>query len=517
MRPRATILVKLLVALVLPALDAVHAVRVRRVRGEPARSRRRARAPARGDRRVGGHPDPRQVPRSSSSPATRASAPTRTTSTSSRRFAQATGAQLYVFDRGLRQRAPTPRPTSRSARHYFRAELDRAELARVFDHGETASSVTFDGNDGKTYKAGYAPVRAELETDAPIVLALGAQAPASYFARLADLRDRLFLWGAGLAAGQHRRGGARDAADHAQRAPARRGRRADRRRRSARAGRGSRSRDELGVLGADDGSHARPARRARRAHAADARRHRARGPQPARRHDAVRRHPAGRAARGRRAPRPRRSDPQRARLPRARRQRLPRVRAAAAARARRRRRSTSCCAEVAQLASDRATSTIADRGPAGSRARADRGQLRRALLNLARNAVQAAAAAGHRGGDAVRMSARARDGELAIDGVEPRQGDLAGDQRASCSSRSTPRARRAPASASRSCARSPSTTAAGSSVDSADGETTFTIVLPRAYVLRCHLPHGDDPHHRRQRDDPRGPRAHWSRSSATRR
>src|SRR5436853_472094 len=79
--------------------------------------------------------------------------------------------------------------------HYVRAELDRSELERVFA-GETASSVTFEGNDGKTYKTGYAPVRAS-ETEPQIVLALGAQAPASYFDRLDDLRMRLFLWGAG--------------------------------------------------------------------------------------------------------------------------------------------------------------------------------------------------------------------------------------------------------------------------------------------------------------------------------
>jgi signal transduction histidine kinase len=47
-------------------------------------------------------------------------------------------------------------------------------------------------------------------------------------------------------------------------------------------------------------------------------------------------------------------------------------------------------------------------------AHADRGQLRRALLNLARNAVQAASAAGHRGADAVRISARRAGDELLL-------------------------------------------------------------------------------------------------------
>jgi signal transduction histidine kinase len=51
-------------------------------------------------------------------------------------------------------------------------------------------------------------------------------------------------------------------------------------------------------------------------------------------------------------------------------------------------------------------------GPGLPTAQADRGQLRRALLNLAKNAVQAAGAAGHRGKGAVRLSARRRGDEL---------------------------------------------------------------------------------------------------------
>ncbi|MBL0220719.1 MAG: HAMP domain-containing histidine kinase [Myxococcales bacterium] len=114
-------------------------------------------------------------------------------------FATATGAQLYVFDKEFNSRADTAKGVAIGT-HYYRAELDRAELARVFERGVTATSVTFEGTDGVTYKAGYAPMRAQAEADSEIVLAIGAQAPASYFARLADLRDRLFLWGGGLAA-----------------------------------------------------------------------------------------------------------------------------------------------------------------------------------------------------------------------------------------------------------------------------------------------------------------------------
>ena len=112
--------------------------------------------------------------------------------------ALATGVRLFVFDRRYESRFDSAGHVQIGT-HYFRAELDRAELERVFERGEAVASVTFDGSDGKTYKAGYAPVHAS-ETEPQIVLALGAQAPASYFTVLDDLRDRLLFWGATLAA-----------------------------------------------------------------------------------------------------------------------------------------------------------------------------------------------------------------------------------------------------------------------------------------------------------------------------
>ncbi|MBV8759677.1 MAG: HAMP domain-containing histidine kinase, partial [Deltaproteobacteria bacterium] len=70
-------------------------------------------------------------------------------------------------------------------------------------------------------------------------------------------------------------------------------------------------------------------------------------------------------------------------------------------------------AEVAQLASTPEL-TVAVAPDAPALARADRGQLRRALLNLARNAVQAATAAGHTGSDAVRLSGKLADDRLVL-------------------------------------------------------------------------------------------------------
>jgi signal transduction histidine kinase len=70
-------------------------------------------------------------------------------------------------------------------------------------------------------------------------------------------------------------------------------------------------------------------------------------------------------------------------------------------------------ADVAQLATTDAIEVEVE-PPGLLTASADRGQLRRALLNLAKNAVQAAAAAGHRGKGAVRLSARQRGDEVQL-------------------------------------------------------------------------------------------------------
>lgn len=324
-------------------------------------------------------------------------------------FAQATGVQLYVFDRDYNSRADTT-PGIAIGTHYFRAELDRAELARVFENGEHASSVTFDGNDGKTYKAGYAPVRAELEEDAPIVLAIGAQAPASYFARLADLRDRLFLWGAGLAVVSILAAvistllitrNVRRLAAAAERIGAGELREPIR----------VTSRDELGVLGQTmERMRVQLAERdARMQQMLAGIAHEVRNPLAGMSlfagilQDEL---PDG--------------DERRSHVDRIRKELgyLERVVNEFLEFARRPRPQLGdvdldeLLPEVAQLAStEDITIAIA---PGGIHVQADRGQLRRALINLARNAVQAATAAGHRGGEAVRVSAQLSGGEVAL-------------------------------------------------------------------------------------------------------
>jgi len=112
-----------------------------------------------------------------------------------RAVAEATGvARIYVFDRELRSVCDTDDDVPIGTA-YYQLEQDATEIARVFGAGERVSSVLFEGADGKQYKAGYAPVLGEDG----IVMAVGVDAPAQYFARLSGLRGTLVLYGAGFA------------------------------------------------------------------------------------------------------------------------------------------------------------------------------------------------------------------------------------------------------------------------------------------------------------------------------
>lgn len=195
MRPRATILVKLLAALVLPTvalftLFALVAYQVSRRDLDDELGRRLAAIAASAATQVRGKYLVELVP------GDEADRGYQNALAKLQAVAQATGARLFVFDRTYDSRVDTA-PETPIGLHYFRAELDRNELARVFERGRTAWSVTFLGRDGKFYKSGYAAVHAG-DDDPQIVLAIGAQAPASYFTRLDALRGRLFMWGGGL-------------------------------------------------------------------------------------------------------------------------------------------------------------------------------------------------------------------------------------------------------------------------------------------------------------------------------
>jgi signal transduction histidine kinase len=321
---------------------------------------------------------------------------------------KATGAHLFLFDKRFNARGDTL-PGVAIGEHYFRAELDRTELARVFERGELASSVTFVGNDGVTYKTGYAPVRLS-ETEPEIVLALGAQAPASYFSQLADLRARLLRWGAGLAAVSIA------AAVLATLLITRNIRRLAAA--AERIGGGElrepvkvTSRDELGVLAQtmDRMREQLAERDARMQQMLAGIAHEVRNPLAGMTlfagilQDEL---PEG--------------DERRGHVDRIRKELgyLERVVNEFLEFARRPRPELAdvpvdeLFAEVAELASNDDIQIAVE--PANVTAHADRAQLRRALLNLAKNAVQAAASAGHRGAGVVRLSAALRGDELAL-------------------------------------------------------------------------------------------------------
>ena len=79
----------------------------------------------------------------------------------------------------------------------YQLDVDQAELDRTFS-GIPTSSVLFKDAHGELVKTGYAPVRGS-EDDTTIVAALAATAPAAYFDRLVDLERRILAAGILLA------------------------------------------------------------------------------------------------------------------------------------------------------------------------------------------------------------------------------------------------------------------------------------------------------------------------------
>ena len=194
-RPRLTVLVKLLVAFILPttflfALFAVVAHQVMRRDLEAELGTRLAEVAASAATQIRGHnlvelePGDEQhlLYLGARRKLLEVAAATRV-------------ARLYIFDPRFRSRADT-KPGVPIGATYYHVELDRQELRRVWRRGQSISSSLFEGLDGRLYKAGYAPIYAS-DKDRTVVLAVGVDAPATFFDRLADLRHRLLFYGLG--------------------------------------------------------------------------------------------------------------------------------------------------------------------------------------------------------------------------------------------------------------------------------------------------------------------------------
>ena len=391
-----------------------------------------------------------------------------------------------------------------AAAHEFSA--DAVELERAAPRGPAASPL-FVGHDGRPYKRAYARVGPAGDVAGFVVV----EASADYLAPLARFRRWFLVAGAlglglivlahrvfwpasspGRWGGWRRRPSGSAAAIWTRAVPIETARRG-------------------GAAGRPPGRDAAGAARARRAAADDAGRDRPRGAQSAGRAGALRR-PAARGA-GRASPSAWRRSPassarsrylehvvtdflEYARRPRPELAAVPlRPAARGGGRGGGRRR------QAGRRAAVRSTPQ------ASWCAQADRGQLRRALLNLA--AQRARRRRARAGGWCWPRRAEARARCV----CEVRDSGP-GRARPSCarrsSSRSSPPARRAPAWAWPSCARSCATTAATSRwTPPPEGGARFRFRLPaRPDRRRTSARDGPHPHHRRQRDHARGHGGH---------
>lgn len=121
---------------------------------------------------------------------------TRTYRNLSRRLAELAttsgAARIYVFAADRTSRADT-RPGVPIGERYYALDGQQAELRRVFA-GAPSASVLFRGRDGNFYKSGFAPLR---EESGAIAFAVGVDAAASFYDELAGFRRTLFALGAG--------------------------------------------------------------------------------------------------------------------------------------------------------------------------------------------------------------------------------------------------------------------------------------------------------------------------------
>ncbi len=98
--------------------------------------------------------------------------------------------RIYIFDESQTSLVDTDE-TVRFGDRLYALEADQIELKRTFEEGATARSVLFTADDGTRYKIGYAPISLEGET----IAAIGVEGSAEYFDVLTEFSTALSFIG----------------------------------------------------------------------------------------------------------------------------------------------------------------------------------------------------------------------------------------------------------------------------------------------------------------------------------
>lgn len=96
--------------------------------------------------------------------------------------------RIFVFDANSRSLVDSEASVAFGARLY-ELEAHRSEVQRVFERGAASTSVLFAGQDGVLYKTGFVPITSEGE----VVAAVGVEASASYFDLLTNFASALTI------------------------------------------------------------------------------------------------------------------------------------------------------------------------------------------------------------------------------------------------------------------------------------------------------------------------------------
>ncbi|QDG50657.1 HAMP domain-containing histidine kinase [Persicimonas caeni] len=102
--------------------------------------------------------------------------------------------RVFLFDRDMKSLVDTRQGVS-FGQQLYEVEADRVEVGRTFDTGKPTTSVLFRDEQGTFYKTGYAPIT----QDGQVIAAIGVEGSAQYFELLRNFASMLtVLGGVGL-------------------------------------------------------------------------------------------------------------------------------------------------------------------------------------------------------------------------------------------------------------------------------------------------------------------------------